>query len=277
MEYFYLFIVGLLFGSFLNVAIFRYPAMLKRKWRSECTDFLDLPVEPTTTYNLALPHSHCRQCNQPLKFWHNIPIISYLSLRGKCYFCRHAISLQYPLIELLTALITVLIVWKWGWAWQSAAIWLMCCGLITLACIDWRDQILPDTLTLSLLWLGLMVNRYSMITSLNEAVLGAITGYSILWIVAHVFMLIRKKPGMGHGDFKMLAMLGAWLGVIPLFYVLLAAILLSLFFNLSLLLFKKINFAQTLPFGPWLAISGGVMLIFHPTIADWIAKCFALV
>jgi leader peptidase (prepilin peptidase) / N-methyltransferase len=275
MEYFYLFILGLVIGSFLNVVIFRYPEMLKRRWRAECYDFLNLAAESSSKFNLATPHSHCRDCQQPLRFWLNVPVISYLALRGKCYFCQRPISMQYPLIELITALITVLIFWNWGWQWQSVAIWVMACGLIALAGIDWQYQILPDTLTLSLLWLGLIANSYSLITSLNDAVLGAVIGYLLLWTVAHVFELIRKKPGMGQGDFKMLAMLGAWLGMSLIFYVLLAAILLSLIFNLSLLLLKKINFSQILPFGPWLAISGGFMLIFHSTLSDWISKCFA--
>lgn len=257
---------GLIVGSFLNVVIARYPQILRRKWRTECQEFLQLAVEPQgTVFNLALPGSQCPCCRQPLRAWHNIPLISYLALRGRCGFCREKISWQYPVVELLAALSAVIIFLKFGWQLQALAAWLLTCYLIVLSGIDWRTQLLPDDLTLSCLWIGLLLNLNSLFTPLADAVAGAAIGYLLLWSAAFLFKLIRKKTGMGHGDFKMLAMLGAWLGLSAMLQVLIVGIFLSLMVNLFLLLFKKIQYQQTLAFGPWLAMAAWVILLFNPT------------
>lgn len=255
-------IIGLSVGSFLNVVIARYPVMLMQKWGAECREFLKLPASPRApTLNLAVPRSHCPHCEQRLPFWQNIPLISYFALRGQCGFCQKPIALQYPLIELITALATVAVFIQWGWQIKTIALWLMTWGLIVLSGIDWKTQILPDDITLSLLWIGLLCNIHALFVPLSQAVLGATLGYILLWGVAQLFKLIRKKQGMGHGDFKMLAMFGAWLGVAPLLYLLLMAIFLSLMANLSLLALKKIRLDQPLPFGPWLAMAGWIIFM----------------
>lgn len=258
-------IFGLIIGSFLNVVIARYPQMLQRKWRADCQEFLELAVEPNgSMFNLAWPGSQCPHCQHPLPLWHNIPLISYLALRGHCRFCLGRISWQYPLVELLTALCTLVIFLKLGWQVKALAVWLLSCNLIALSGIDWKTQILPDDLTLSFLWIGLLFNINSTLTTLTDAVLGAVVGYALLWTVAYLFKLIRKKPGMGNGDFKMLAMIGAWLGLVSMLHVLIIGIFLSLAVNLTLLLFKKIQYQQTLPFGPWLAVAAWLTLLFDP-------------
>jgi leader peptidase (prepilin peptidase) / N-methyltransferase len=263
----FLSIIGLIIGSFLNVIISRYPEMLRRSWRAECREFLDLPPEPLSpTLNLALPRSQCPHCRHYLRFWHNIPLVSYLLLRGRCGFCRQRISIQYPIVELLTALLTLAVFLQFGWQLKTLALWLLSWSLIVLAAIDWKNQILPDTITLSLLWIGLILNIYLVFTPLGDAVWGAVTGYILLAVVAWAFKLIRKKPGMGHGDFKMLAMLGAWVGTLAMLQILLIAVLLSLVVTLVLLAFKKVHRDQPLPFGPWLALSGWVMVMYGPYI-----------
>jgi leader peptidase (prepilin peptidase) / N-methyltransferase len=254
-------IFGLIIGSFLNVVIARYPQMLQRRWRADCREFLELAVETGgPAFNLAWPGSQCPHCRHALPLWHNIPLISYLALRGRCGFCQDKISWQYPLVEVLTALCAMAIFLKFGWQWQALAVWLLSCNLIVLSGIDWKTQILPDELTLSFLWIGLLLNTNSTFTTLTDAVTGAVIGYILLWSVAYLFKIIRKKPGMGNGDFKMLAMIGAWLGLISMLHVLIIGIFLSLVVNLSLLLFKKIRYHQTLPFGPWLAMGAWLIL-----------------
>ena len=278
MTFFLLALMGLSIGSFLNVVIIRYPQMLNRKWQTDCREFLQLSTEsPVSTFNLAVPRSQCPCCRKPLSLWHNLPLISYIGLRGRCEFCRQPISIQYPLVELLTVATTLVVFWQFGWQLKTIAVWIMTWSLIVLSGIDWKTQILPDDITLSLLWVGLIINLDAMLTTPTDAILGAVVGYVLLWVIANLFKLIRKKPGMGQGDFKMLAMLGAWLGLSAMIYGLLIAILLSLITNLSLLFFKKIRYDQTLPFGPWLAVAGWLMLMFGSNITAWITRCCAWV
>lgn len=262
---------SLAIGSFLNVVIVRYPQMLRRAWRRDCREFLELSLEPAApTYNLLRPRSQCSHCQQALSIWHNIPLFSYLILRGRCGFCQHRISLQYPVVELITLLAAVAVLLQYGWQMKTAAIWLLTAGLIVLSAIDWETQILPDDIIQPLLWIGLILNITSLFTPLANAVLGAVSSYILLFIVAWLFKKIRKKPGMGHGDFKMLAMFGAWLGTPVTLYVLLFAILISLMINLCLLFFKKIHYHQPLPFGPWLAMAGWVVLVYQPHFTAWV-------
>ncbi len=263
-------ILGLVVGSFLNVVIIRYPLMLKRKWHVDCKEYLNLPLEPfSASFNLAMPASHCPNCRNSLPFWHNIPILSFLALRGRCGFCQEPISWQYPFIEMLTAVATLAVFLEMGLQIKTVAVWIMSWSLIVLAGVDWKTQLLPDDITLPLLWLGLILNITSMFCTLPEAVLGAALGYALLWLAANIFQWIRKKPGMGNGDFKMLAMIGAWVGTTTMLHTLVLAIILSLAVNLSLLLFKKITYQQPLPFGPWLAVAGWFMMVFNPYISNW--------
>ncbi len=263
-------LISLCLGSFFNVVISRYPEMLMRGWRADCREFLELPSEPTsTTFNLALPPSHCPLCKKLLAIWYNIPLISYLLLTGRCKFCHQRISIQYPLVELITVLTTLAVFFQWGWQVKTFALWLITWGLIVLAGIDWKTQILPDTITISLMWIGLILNIHYLFTSLPEAVLAAIIGYCFLAVAASLFKLIRKKKGMGNGDFKMLSMFGAWVGILPMFQILLIAVLLSVVVTLVLLFLKKVQRDQPLPFGPWLAVSGWLVLMFEPLLNNW--------
>lgn len=258
-------ILGLIIGSFLNVIIVRYPEMLLRSWRAECHELLKLPPDPPQPkLNLMHPGSHCPHCQRRLRFWHNIPLMSYLLLLGRCGFCKRIISFQYPLVELISTCASIAVFIKYGWSLPTLFLLIMSWGLIVLSAIDWKTQILPDQITLSLLWLGLLVNTSAIFSPLTQAIYGAVFGYIFLWGFASLFKLIRKKQGMGHGDFKMLAMLGAWLGFFSMMEALILAVLLSLLVNLILLFLKKIHRDQALPFGPWLALGGWVLLLFGP-------------
>lgn len=270
-------LLGLIIGSFLNVVIVRYPQMLMREWRTECLEFLKLPPEPSgPSFNLLWPRSHCPHCQHRLSLLHNIPVISFVWLRGRCAYCRQSISWQYPIVETITALATALVFAKFGWSYSTLGFWILSWGLIILAGIDWQIKILPDTITLSLLWLGLIFNLIFKWTPIELAIIGAILGYLVLWTLTAVFKLVRKKQGMGHGDFKMLAMFGAWLGVAPLINILLLAVLLSLFVNLILLALKKIRHDQPLPFGPYLAIGGWITVMINghglQEVIQWFLK-----
>lgn len=258
-------LLGLAMGSFLNVVIIRYPVMLARSFRAECLQFLKLPAEAApaqSALNLLMPGSHCPHCLRCLTWRENIPLFSYWQLRGRCAGCREKISIQYPIIEFLTLLATVTIFFHFAFSVQTLFAWLLTWGLIALAGIDWRVQLLPDVITLSLLWIGLLANTQALFTPIENAVWSAVIGYVLLWVVAFLFKKIRKKQGMGHGDFKMLAMFGAWLGLLSTLYVLLLAVLLGLIVNISLLLLKKIGRDHPLPFGPSLALAGWVGLLF---------------
>ena len=210
----YSFIIGAFIGSFLNVVIHRIPVMLERQWESECQELL-APNEGSPTlpkYNLSVPRSHCPACNHQVKAIENIPIISYLFLKGKCSSCGIKISVQYPFVELLTAIFTTIIVWRFGFSLQTLGGVIFTWFLIALSGIDIKTQLLPDNLTFPFLWLGIIFNLYGTYTDLTSSVLGAIFGYLALWSVFHLFKLITGKEGMGYGDFKLLAALGAWLG-----------------------------------------------------------------
>ncbi len=272
-------LIGLVFGSFLNVVIVRYPHMLMREWRSECLELLELEPESkpsafNPTFNLIIPRSQCPHCKHRLAIWHNIPLLSYALLRGRCAYCQKKISWLYPLVELITAVTTLFIFFQFGLSFQTIFLCIFTWGLIILAMIDWRNKILPDTITLSLLWIGLIVNIKNTFVTLELAVLGAVVGYLFLWIVTHIFKLIRKKQGMGHGDFKMMAMLGAWLGVFPLLNILIISVFISLTVTLILLAFKKIHRDQPLPFGPYLALAGWLTLMFNNFFLLWLIKWF---
>jgi len=266
-------IIGLVIGSFLNVVISRYPKMLKQMWKAECEEFLNLPpAKKPPKFNLIKPRSHCTKCKKPIKAWHNIPVFSYLFLRGKCANCKAEISPIYPIVELLGAAIVVIIVCRFGVTWKAFSAVIFSWGLITLSFIDFKEQFLPDNITISLLWLGLFVNCYDFFTTPEYAIFGAIVGYAILWAVAKLFKAIRNKDGMGYGDFKMLAMLSAWLGIGMLLNILLISVTVAVIVSMILLAFKKIAKKNPIPFGPFLAFGGFVTLIYGPFLVDLIAK-----
>lgn len=269
-------IIGLIIGSFLNVVIVRFPLMLEKRWRQECQEFLQLPVEPDAKkFNLLLPRSHCPHCHASIKIRHNIPVLSYLWLRGRCVACKKHISIQYPLIELLSAVTTVLVVCHFGLTWQSLTLLILTWALIVLFFIDLKKQILPDIITLTMLWLGLLLSLFYLWVTPYQAILGAIIGYGLLWITGTVYKLIRKKDGMGHGDYKMLAMLGAWVGVQMVLNILLFAVALGLITSILLLLMKKISAKNPIPFGPFIAVAAWVSLFSGPFIIHLIVPTMA--
>ncbi|MEO8738770.1 MAG: A24 family peptidase [Casimicrobiaceae bacterium] len=262
-------LVGLCIGSFLNVVIHRLPKMLERGWREECAELSGIaagPVEPA--YNLLVPRSRCPACGHPIGALENIPIVSYLLLNGKCKACKAPISARYPLVEALTAALTACAVIRFGATPSGLAACVMLWLLIALTFIDFDTQLLPDNLTLPLLWAGLLANVLGAIpwVSLRAAVIGAIAGYMVLWTIYWLFKLIRGKEGMGYGDFKLLAALGAWLGWQMLPLIVLLSSVVGAAIGLSLMVFKGRDHQVPLAFGPYLAIAGVIALFFGKSL-----------
>ncbi|QXI29389.1 prepilin peptidase [Pseudomonas vanderleydeniana] len=260
---FFALVLGLVVGSFLNVVIWRLPKMLERDWRAQAHEVLGLPqTEPSTTYNLLLPHSHCPHCNHPIRAWENLPLLSYALLRGKCSSCKTPISKRYPLTELACGLLSAFIAWHFGFGWPAGLMLVLTWGLLAMSLIDADHQILPDALVLPLLWLGLIANHFAIFTSLGDALWGAVAGYLSLWSVYWVFKLLTGKEGMGHGDFKLLAMLGAWGGwqILPL--TILLSSLVGALLGLILLRLRNAQTSTPIPFGPYLAIAGWIALLW---------------
>lgn len=254
---------GLAVGSFLNVVIYRLPIMLDRLWRERAQMTLELePDGETDTIGLVTPRSRCPHCGHQITAWENIPVISYLLLRGKCSACKATISIRYPLVELLTATLSVSVAWSFGVTAATLAGLVLIWALIPLALIDYDHQILPDAITLPFLWLGLLVNSFGIFTDLHSAVVGAIAGYVSLWLVYQTFKLLTKKEGMGFGDFKLFAMLGAWLGwqLLPL-TILLAAFSGAVIGGTYLALSKH-GRDHPIPFGPFLCVAGWIALLW---------------
>ena len=263
------FLIGLLVGSFLNVLIYRLPTMMQRDWREQASEILGLPTEPRpATFNLVLPNSSCPHCSHEIKPWENIPVISYLFLRGKCSSCKAPISMRYPLVELACGLLSAFIAWHFGFTWQAGAMLLLTWGLLAMSLIDVDHQLLPDSLVLPLLWLGLITNSFGLFTSLEDALWGAIAGYLSLWSVYWLFKLVTGKEGMGYGDFKLLAMLGAWGGwqVLPL--TILLSSLVGAVLGLIMLRLRNAETSTPIPFGPYLAIAGWIALIWGEQITS---------
>lgn len=267
------FCFGLVVGSFLNVVILRLPQQLKAQWRNDSEVFLGIvqedknEVQPSNT--LLWPPSHCTNCGQQIKPWQNIPVISYLLLRGRCNNCSHAISLQYPFVELLTGFMLAVTVAYIGDAINAiyAIIFTLC--LIALAGIDVNEKLLPDQITLPLLWIGLFANINGTFAPLPDAVTGAIAGYLSLWSLYWVFKLVTGKEGMGYGDFKLLAALGAWLGWQMLPLVILISSTFGAVFGLAAILLGGQGRNLQIPFGPFLAGAGWIALLWGDTIVTW--------
>jgi leader peptidase (prepilin peptidase)/N-methyltransferase len=275
-----LFVVGLfslLVGSFLNVVIYRLPVMLERQWKRDCTEWAGIPVLPDNTvgeFNLVVPRSQCPTCGHSISALENIPVLSYLFLGGKCSGCKTPISPQYPLVELLTAVLSVLVAWQAGYAASLPALLVFTWALVALAVIDAKTMLLPDVLVYPLLWLGLLLNMHGMFASLPDAVLGAVWGYLSLWSVFHVFRLLTGKEGMGYGDFKLLAALGAWGGWQVLPFIVFGASLFGAVFGIALMLSRRSSESQPMPFGPWLAMAGFVALVWREAIVNWLMQMF---
>ncbi|MCW5589699.1 MAG: prepilin peptidase [Legionellales bacterium] len=276
-------IFSLLVGSFLNVVIHRLPLMLKRDWLKQCEEFLDeLNQQPRTEplndtlqpYNLIVPASHCPHCHKAIRLIDNIPIVSFLFLRGKSACCKQPIALRYPLVELLTVIISLIVAWQFGATLACIFAIFFTWTLICLVFIDAEHQLLPDNITLVMLWLGLLLNIYGIFTDITSAVLGAILGYVSLWLVTWLFKLITGKIGMGHGDFKLLAMLGAWLGWQLLPFIILCSAFLGAVIGLSLIALRINKAHQPIPFGPYLALAGWVALLWGPAITQFYLQLY---
>ncbi len=262
--------LGLAIGSFMNVVIVRLPAVLMHDWRRQARELLDLPAaEVPSPPGLVVEASHCPQCKTPIKAYDNIPLISYFLLRGRCRACRAPIGRRYPVYEFLTMVVTLAVVAVVPWGYSLAGALLLSWALIALTGIDLDHQMLPDTITLPLLWLGLLLNIGGLYTDLTSAVIGAAAGYLLLWAVFHLFRLLTGKEGMGYGDFKLLAALGAWLGWQMLPLVILLSSLTGALAGIALLLAGRMHRDKPMPFGPYLAFAGWIALLFGEQIVTW--------
>jgi leader peptidase (prepilin peptidase)/N-methyltransferase len=273
-------LLGLLVGSFLNVVIHRLPRMLERQWRAECealggavTATVQVTASATAParYNLIVPRSACPSCHAPIAAWHNIPVLSWLLLRGRCASCGAPIGVRYPLVELLTGLLTALVAWKFGFGWPVLLAMGVTWFLVAAAIIDLEHQLLPDSLTLPLLWLGLVASLLSLATPATSlpvdprsAIIGAVAGYLCLWAVYHLFRLATGKEGMGYGDFKLLAALGAWLGWQMLLPIILASATVGALTGIALIVLRRHGRGVPIPFGPFLAAAGWLALMWGP-------------
>lgn len=253
--------LGLTVGSFLNVVIHRLPKMLERGWQAQCAELRGETVTPAVPYNLVVPRSACPHCNHAIGAWENIPVFSYIYLRGKCKACGASISPRYPIVEATTALLCAYAAWHFGFGAAAVGALLLIWALVALTAIDFDTQLLPDDITLPLLWLGLLFNLFGVFTTLSDAVLGAVIGYLMLWGVYWLFKLVTGKEGMGYGDFKLLAALGAWLGWQMLPLIVLLSSLVGAVVGITLIIALKRGRNIPIPFGPYLA-GGGLIALF---------------
>jgi leader peptidase (prepilin peptidase)/N-methyltransferase len=262
-------VFGLVVGSFLNVTIYRLPIMLEREWRAHCAELAGHPAAPVDRFDLAFPGSRCPSCGHPLAPWENIPILSYLMLRGRCSACHVPISPRYPLVEALTGLLSAVAVWRLGPQWPALWALLLTWALIALAFIDLGHQLLPDAITQPVLWLGLGLSVFAVFTDSRDAIFGAIAGYLSLWAVYQVFKTLTGKEGMGYGDFKLLALLGAWLGWQALPLVILLSSLSGAVLGVALISVGAQDRTTPFPFGPHLALAGWIALLWGRDLSHW--------
>ena len=273
-------VLGLLIGSFLNVIVYRLPIVMERDWKQQCYDYLGIEnAEPHThltsekfeVFNLWKPDSHCLECNHEIRVWENIPVLSFVLLGGKCSKCKMSISVRYPSVEVVTGILSGLVAYTFGATWLTLAVLILTWSLVVLTLIDFEHQLLPDVITLPLLWLGLLVNTldFGFGVSLEEAVIGAIAGYSILWAFYWVFKLATGKEGMGYGDFKLLSALGAWMGWKSLLLIIGLSSIVCAILGLIMILAKRSDKSMPIPFGPFLAGAGFIMLIWGPQISSF--------
>ena len=261
--FFLLLVTGLCIGSFLNVVIYRLPKMLELAWQKEARDFLQLePAANEQRFNLAFPSSRCPACNAPIKPWQNIPVLSFLFLRGRCAKCKTPISMRYPLVEAATGLASVLLLLQFGPGWQLAAMLVLTWISIALIGIDYDHKLLPDNLTMPLLWMGLLLNSQGLFVSLEQAVFGAAAGYGVLWLVFWGFKLATGKEGMGYGDFKLLAAYGAWFGWMSIPNIILLSSLTGAVIGLLLIALFRHESQKPIPFGPFIAVAAWLTVVY---------------
>jgi len=282
-------VLGLAVGSFLNVVIYRLPVMLDRAWREQCRELsgeaasATLPAAAPERFNLAVPRSACPACQAPISALQNIPLISWLVLRGRCAHCGQPISVRYPLVEALSGVLCAAVAWKFGFGWPALAALVLTWFLIALTFIDVDHQLLPDNLTLPLLWLGLLVSQWgpqpgatALPVDVRSSLIGAMAGYVSLWSVYHLFRLLTGKEGMGYGDFKLLAALGAWLGWQMLLPIILVAAAVGAVVGIAMLSLRGQSRATPIAFGPFLAAAGWLMLMFGQQLVAGYLGLFAV-
>ncbi|MES9899043.1 MAG: A24 family peptidase [Sedimenticola sp.] len=260
-------LTGLMVGSFLNVVAYRLPLMMEREWKSQCHEILELPAaEEAPSFTLSRPRSACPKCNHPISAWENIPVISYLMLRGRCSACNTAISPRYPIVELTTGLLSLIVAWHFGFSWQCAAALPLTWALTALTLIDFDHQLLPDSIVIPGLWGGLIISLFAVFSDTTSAIIGATVGYLSLWTVFQLFKLLTGKEGMGYGDFKLFSLFGAWLGWQYLIQILLLSSVVGALVGISLILFRGRDRAIPIPFGPYLATAGWISLLWGDEI-----------
>lgn len=264
------FIFGLIVGSFLNVVILRLPVMMEREWKHQCNELLSIDdsVSDEKSFNLVTPRSRCPKCGHLITALENIPVISYLFLKGKCRDCKTPISLRYPIIELCTALLTATVAWHFGFTWQAGPAMLLTWALIALSMIDYDTQFLPDNITMPFIWIGLLLSLVPIFVSPSIAIIGAIAGYMSLWLVYHVFRIFTGKEGMGFGDFKLLAVFGAWFGWHVLPTIVFMSALVGAVVGISLIVVRGRDRNLPIPFGPYLAAAGWITMLWGDHIVN---------
>jgi leader peptidase (prepilin peptidase)/N-methyltransferase len=260
------FVVGLFIGSFLNVVIHRLPKMMEREWQAQAAELRGEAPPDEPRYNLAVPRSACPSCGHAIRPWENIPVVSWLLLRGRCSACKAPIALRYPIVEIVAALLAAYAIWRFGPTVKGVAACGLLWSLVALTGIDVDTQLLPDQITMPLLWAGLLVNAFDVFVPLRSAVIGAAAGYLSLWTVYWLFKLIRGKEGMGYGDFKLLAALGAWLGWQMLPLIVLVSSVVGAAVGIVLIAAKGRDHNVPLAFGPYLAAAGAIALFFGPAL-----------
>ena len=273
------FAVTLLIGSFLNVVIYRLPIMMEREWREQCEEVAKLPQSelPEGRFNLVVPRSRCPSCGSPILSWQNIPVLSYLALGGRCGKCKTSISSRYPLVEAVTALLAALVAWRFGFGWEALMGVVLTLMLIPITMIDFDHQLIPDSIVLPLLWIGLAMSLFhpvpgseTLFISPREAIVGAMAGYLSLWSFYWIFKLATGKEGMGYGDFKLLAALGAWLGYQFLFTIIMMSAVVGALVGIALIVFRGRDHQVPMPFGPFLAAAGYLSLLGGDAIRQFL-------
>jgi len=261
---------GLIVGSFVNVTIYRLPIMLKAVWHKECEMFLHQePKVSSARFNLLYPRSHCPQCKKLVPWWLNIPVVSYLVLRGHCKNCGAKIPWHYPVVELSSGIGAAVIAAIYGFSLMTLVLCTLTWALIALIFIDLEHKLIPDNITLPLLWLGLLLNAETMFVPPATAIMGAIVGYLLPWLIARLFKMVRKVEGMGYGDFKLFAMFGAWFGWQSAILTLIFSALIGSIIGVTLVLCKKYRLQQELPFGPYIAIVGWLNIFYGQQLWMW--------
>lgn len=271
-----IFAFALILGSFINVVIHRLPLMMEREWREQCAELETTEPAaklPSGPFNLIVPPSHCPGCGATIRVWQNIPVISYLLLRGQCANCKRSISARYPLVELLTAVLAALCAWRFGVGWEALMAVVLTLALVPISMIDAETQLIPDSIVLPLMWLGLGLSLFhpvagseTLFIAPRDAIVGAMAGYLSLWSVYQLFKIITGKEGMGYGDFKLLAALGAWLGWQQLPVIILMSAVVGAIVGLSLMAIRNHDRSVPIPFGPYLAAAGWITMLWGDSI-----------